>query len=213
MTCFCDSDASAAAANDDSASVPRGRRTQPIAAAEILAAAVQRDVIMSWITSSYDVIMRWRSWWRHHMTAATCHEVYVKLIATWRVHLTVVMRQTFQGWRQSRTPYTVKVVVYQKWCKINPLLLHTTNRKCHMTYRFMPFTSDLEWPWRLQGLCNSMNSVQYFARFQLAQRVARSLDDSWAFLLYLLMYVGRLSRPRHCSKDAQPVLKAAYRSG
>ena len=30
--------------------------------------------------------------------------------------------------------YTVKVVISQKWCKIDTLLLQTTNRKCHMAY-------------------------------------------------------------------------------
>jgi len=35
--------------------------------------------------------------------------------------------------------YTVKVVVSKKWCNIDTLLLHTTNRKYHMAYRFMPF--------------------------------------------------------------------------
>jgi len=31
--------------------------------------------------------------------------------------------------------YTVKVVLSRKWCKIDRLLLQTTNRKCHMAYR------------------------------------------------------------------------------
>jgi len=39
--------------------------------------------------------------------------------------------------------YTVKVVVSHKYCKIVTLLLHTTNRKCHMAYRFVPFSLTL----------------------------------------------------------------------
>jgi len=40
--------------------------------------------------------------------------------------------------------YTVKVVVSKKWCKIDTLILQTTNRKYHMSYRFVlfPVTSD-----------------------------------------------------------------------
>ena len=32
----------------------------------------------------------------------------------------------------------------KKWCKIDTLLLHTTNRKYHMAYRFMPFPMTLK---------------------------------------------------------------------
>jgi len=39
--------------------------------------------------------------------------------------------------------YTVKVVVSKKWCEIDTLLLHTTNRKYHMAYRFVPFQVTL----------------------------------------------------------------------
>ena len=41
--------------------------------------------------------------------------------------------------------YTVKVVVYKKWRKIDTLLQYTTgpNRKYHMAYRFVPFALTL----------------------------------------------------------------------
>ena len=39
--------------------------------------------------------------------------------------------------------YTVKVVVSLNWRKIETLLLHTTNRKCHMAYRFTPLPMTL----------------------------------------------------------------------
>ena len=75
----------------------------------------------------------------------------------------------------SRLPavmYTVKVAASQKWCKVDTLLLHTSNRKCHMVYRFVPFPmtlNDLEGysPKRLFK-CNSQTFVQHFARFQLS---------------------------------------------
>ena len=35
--------------------------------------------------------------------------------------------------------YTVKLVVSQKWWKIDTLLLHSTNRKYHMAQQFVPF--------------------------------------------------------------------------
>jgi len=40
--------------------------------------------------------------------------------------------------------YVTKVVVSKKWCKIDTLLLHTTNRKYHMAYLFVPFPATLD---------------------------------------------------------------------
>ena len=63
--------------------------------------------------------------------------------------------------------YFVKVVVSKKWCKINTLLIHTTNRKYHMAFLFMPFPmtlDDLEGYSHNAGLikCNSTNSCATF---------------------------------------------------
>ena len=60
----------------------------------------------------------------------------------------------YAPYRQSRRPYTVKVVVSKKWCKTDTLLLHTTNRY-YMTCRFVPFYNGLEWPWRSFACCRS----------------------------------------------------------
>jgi len=79
----------------------------------------------------------------------------------------------------------VVVGLSKKWCRIDTLLLHITNRKHHMSYRFVPSPmtlNDLEGHSPVAGLikCNSTNicAVQHFAWFQLTRRVARSLDDS-----------------------------------
>jgi len=62
-----------------------------------------------------------------------------------------------ENYRLSRLPsvtYTVKVVVSQKWYKIDTFLLHTTSSKCHMAYRFvlLPMTLiDLEGDHWLRG--------------------------------------------------------------
>jgi len=40
--------------------------------------------------------------------------------------------------------YTIKVVVSKKWCKTDTWLLHTTNRKYHIAYLFVPFTMTLD---------------------------------------------------------------------
>ena len=63
--------------------------------------------------------------------------------------------------------YIVKVVVSKKWCKINTLLLHTTNRKYHMLSRFvaLPMTvDDTEGHSPVAGLikCNSTNICATF---------------------------------------------------
>jgi len=58
--------------------------------------------------------------------------------------------------------YTVKVVVSKKWHETDTLLLHTTNRKYHIAYLFVPFPmtlDDLEGHSPNAGLikCNSTN--------------------------------------------------------
>ena len=45
--------------------------------------------------------------------------------------------------RQS-TEGNIKLVVSKKWCKIDMLLLHNTNRKYHIAYRFVPFPMTLD---------------------------------------------------------------------
>jgi len=40
--------------------------------------------------------------------------------------------------------YTVKVIVLKKWCKIDTLLLYTTNKKYHIAYLFVPFPMTLD---------------------------------------------------------------------
>ena len=64
--------------------------------------------------------------------------------------------------------YTVKVVVSKKWREIDTLLLHTTNRKYHIAYLFVPFPMTLE---NLEGhspnagliKCNSTNICATFS--------------------------------------------------
>ena len=85
------------------------------------------------------------------------------------VHLSVTSRGT--------------VVVCKKSCNINMLLLHTTNRKCHIACRFMPFSvtlNDLEghsvvaglFKYNLTIICTS------FACFQLTWCIMWSLGNS-----------------------------------
>jgi len=58
------------------------------------------------------------------------------------------------------------------------VVLHTTNKKYHMAYRFVPISmtlDDLEGHSLVQDLSNAIH--RHFARFQLTLRDARSLGD------------------------------------
>ena len=97
--------------------------------------------------------------------------------------------KTSQGYaRLKAVTYIVNVVVSKIWCRMDTLLLHTSNRKYYMAYRFVPSPmtlGDLEGHSPVAGLikCNSTNIRATFrTRFQLqlTRRVARSLGDSWA---------------------------------
>ena len=64
--------------------------------------------------------------------------------------------------------YTLKVVVSKKWHEIDTLLLHTTNKKYHMAYLFVPFPMTLDDPEGHSpnaGLikCNSTNICATFS--------------------------------------------------
>ena len=94
------------------------------------------------------------------------HAIYIyiyigKYLKSW-------IATVFQKWQTSRlgalqaVTYTVKVVVSKKWREMDTLLLHTTNRKYHMAYLFVPFPmtlDDLECHPPNAGLvkCNSTN--------------------------------------------------------
>jgi len=65
--------------------------------------------------------------------------------------------------------YTVKVevVVSKKWCKIDTLLLHTTNKKYYMAYRFVSFPMTSKVLRLLQDSSNVIprTFVRHFTRF------------------------------------------------
>jgi len=46
--------------------------------------------------------------------------------------------------RSQTVTYTVTAVISQKWCNTDTMLLHTTKRKCHMAYWFMPLPVTLD---------------------------------------------------------------------
>ena len=64
--------------------------------------------------------------------------------------------------------YIVKVVVSKKWCEIDTLSLHATNRKYHIAYLFVTFPMTLV---NLEGhspnagimKCNTMNICATFS--------------------------------------------------
>ena len=63
--------------------------------------------------------------------------------------------------------HAIKVVVSKKWCEIDTVLLHITNRKYHMAYLFVPFPmtlDDFEAHLPNAGLikCNSTNICATF---------------------------------------------------
>jgi len=62
------------------------------------------------------------------------------------LHILFVVLKLKKYYRNQKNSFTctVKVVMSKKWCKIDTLLLHTTNRKYHMAYRFMPFPMTLK---------------------------------------------------------------------
>jgi len=64
--------------------------------------------------------------------------------------------------------YTVKVLVSKKWREIGTLLLHTTNRKYHIAYLFVPFPMTLKnfeghSPNAVLIKCNSTNTCATFS--------------------------------------------------
>ena len=100
---------------------------------------------------------------------------------------------------------TVKVVVSKIVCKIDTLLLHTTNRRYHMAYRFVSFPVTLKVIRLLQDLSNVIwwTFARHFARFQLKRcvSVAWSLGNSWTSCLKyafsaLTLLVGRQEENR-----------------
>jgi len=86
---------------------------------------------------------------------------------------TLVFRRQGSPWNSTGNrgkPLAVKLVVSKKWCDIDILLLHTTNRKYHISYLFIPFPmtlDDLEGHLPNAGLIkfNSTNICATFSRF------------------------------------------------
>jgi len=79
--------------------------------------------------------------------------------------------------------YTMEVVMSKIWCEIDTLLLHSTNRKYHMAYLFVPFPVTLD---DIEGyLCNAgpikCNFTNICATFStVLTDMVRSLGNSWA---------------------------------
>jgi len=88
----------------------------------------------------------------------TCLPALPPIIAAPGAH-----RPSATGAKNLRHVFTVKVVVSQKWCKTDTLLLHTTNRKYHgLSIRVI--SHDLECHSPVAGLVkrNSTNTCATF---------------------------------------------------
>ena len=82
--------------------------------------------------------------------------------------------KTIQGYAPLKAvTYTVNAIMSKKWCRINTLLLHTSNRKYHMTYRFMTL-GDLEGHLPVAGHQMQFNEhlcdISYFFNWHGASR-------------------------------------------
>jgi len=86
----------------------------------------------------------------------------------WSLIATVFQKWTIQRYAPLKAvTYAVNVVVSKNWCRIDTLLLHTSNRKYHMAYRFVPSPvtlGNLESHSPVAGLikCNSTNICATF---------------------------------------------------
>ena len=96
--------------------------------------------------------------------------------------------------------YTVKVVVSKKWRETDTLLLHTTNRKYHMAYLFVPFPmtlelDDFEGHSTIAGLikCNSTNICATFSTVLTDMARRGSIGDSWASCRDIADYLSKVA--------------------
>jgi len=108
-----------------------------------------------------------------------------------------------------------KVAVSKKWCRMDTLLLRTTNRKYHMAYRFVPFPVKLNNPvsnspvaglikCNLTNLCDISHGFNWHGASRGPSEIAKSLVtppcpciyfDSYCSFVVLMQILAKLI---HC---------------
>ena len=73
--------------------------------------------------------------------------------------------------------YTVKVEVARKWCKIDTLFLHTSNRKYLMVYRLLPFLMTFQRPWMTLKVIHLLQYLSSAIRPTSLHAICWPVDD------------------------------------
>ena len=107
-------------------------------------------------------------WWIWHVLLALCVYMNGKVSMVFNRNCNRKNNRLFEVRRPTGSHIIVKVVLSKKWREIDALFLHTTNRKYHMAYLFVPFSvtlDDLEGHTPNAGLikCNSTNICATFS--------------------------------------------------